>query len=456
MSRSKNTASASDIGRLLRAEGCLSESKYLHSDIEKVVENYADFMVAVLKFTQRPIESLLVRAAEEAFDKLEPGEAKTFASRMTAAFSYCRDKSRKMTTGKKLNAAVLKVCTAMLGKEGTPSKEARPSLECKEGSSRTSGSSTDIEAPLHHKRPLPVRSPSPVQNRFSTPDRVSKLRKEMSAAFGTLPDTMEVLKSPIVIEDSPVVTGRNSAAAQKSSSAAGSQHGPSSTKYVQYEDSAKLCVCRILPSGQVLEASMQIGSHGFLIARFADEEPFESEIPNALFALKSAASGIAVMRKPAAATQQVKRKAKDVDSKHVPREPSPEFVSLAGAEDKGDDKADSAASTLHDEEGEEESAGSPDEEIDPDAEEPAASTPDPLSFKGAMLKYVPAKKQSYIQEKIVVAGKNKLRLVVAVSETQSQNHKQLVKDMFDKLCKMKSFTKSKAVGLRTVALSSTS
>lgn len=455
--RSKNTASANDIGRLLKAEGCLSESKYLHSDIEKVVENFADFMVAVLKFTPRPIESLFVRAAEDAFDKLEPGEAKAFASRMTAAFSYCRDKSRKMTTGKKLNAAVLKVCTAMLGKDNLPG---RPASESKESlASRTSRSSTDgeVQQPLLHlKRPLPVRSPSPVQDRFSTPDRLSKLRREMSEAFGSLQSTIELPKSPIVIEESPVLAGRASSASRGSSDLAGSQHAPGDgpSKYVQYVDSAKLCVSRALPSGQVLEAVMEMGPHGFLVARFGDEDPFESEIPNALLAVKTAASKEPpVMRKPAAAPQKPKRKAKD-------RQPSPEIAFLTStAEVEGEEKAENAsAKTSHEEEGEEEgeeeSEGSPDEEIDPDDETPASVAPDSLIFKGSMLKYVPAKKQSYIQEKIVVAGKNKLRLVVAVSETQSQKHKDVVKEIFEKLSKMKSFTKSKAVGLRTLAISS--
>ena len=118
MARSKNTASADDIARLLRAEGTLNGAKYMHSDIELVIENYVELMVAVLRFTARPIESLLVRAAQLAFE-CDPEECRAFGQRIFQAFKFCQVKSTQMTSGKKLNPCVRRVCEQMLQSKGS-------------------------------------------------------------------------------------------------------------------------------------------------------------------------------------------------------------------------------------------------------------------------------------------------------------------------------------------------
>ena len=454
MSRAKNTATAQDVARLLRADGTtLVSSKFLHADIEVVVSHYEHFMVQYLKFTPRPVESQLKAAALEVYgETADAGEITLFAQRLQAAFSYCKQKAGQMVSGKKLNASVYAVATAFdAWKHKTGSVSATPSKASTGASSSKGASLSDLEAKL------PVRSPSPrrpadkkrMPSVFSpspgfaqSPDRVKRLRTALEDVFGSLPSGSDAVidlcgpmssKGPISIEDSPPAVVKH--------------------KGKEYLDSCKLCLVRLLPNGQVIEAVMKPGPKGFALAFFPDDNGMgiETELPNLMLAAK----GQAVMKKPAG------RGAKSSSSSRVENESgeavaaesvpgSPELVTFSGE-----------ASETNDEEDAEEEDATEDEEVEvPPVEEALAQPPPPAQeaaepvnpegfFKGKNLIVVFAALQSYIQEKLPTGKK---RLVVAVAMTQSENHRAIIKSIFETLKEKSLFDKASALRLRSEAL----
>ena len=68
------------------------------------------------------------------------------------------------------------------------------------------------------------------------------------------------------------------------------------------------------------------------------------------------------------------------------------------------------------------------------------------------MKAVYGAKQSYIQDKVVVAGKTKWRLVVAVSQVQAEDHKDIVARILAKLKRKPTFSKAEAINLRIDSL----
>jgi hypothetical protein len=189
---------------------------------------------------------------------------------------------------------------------------------------------------------------------------------------------------------------------------------------------------------------MQPGPNGFALAVFPGDNSsaIETELPNLMLIAKAQA----VMKRPAGrgvkalkiSTPTVSEEA--VEAESVPK--SPELVPFGSCD-------------LEEDEGEEEEEGTEDEELEEppaqEAHEPA-SIPDAELFKGDQLKVVYAAKQSYIQDKVVVAGKTKWRLVVAVSEGQAEDHKEIVAGILAKLKRKPAFSKAEALNLRTSSL----
>ena len=85
----------------------------------------------------------------------------------------------------------------------------------------------------------------------------------------------------------------------------------------------------------------------------------------------------------------------------------------------------------------------------PPAQEAAEPVNPERFFKGKNLIVVFAALQSYIQEKLPTGKK---RLVVAVAMTQSENHRAIIKSIFETLKEKSLFDKASALRLRSEAL----
>ena len=68
--RARNTASADEIRKLLKAElDGLDATKFMTTNMDKLVADYVVFMVALIKLTLRPSKKMLEAAAKAAFSK---------------------------------------------------------------------------------------------------------------------------------------------------------------------------------------------------------------------------------------------------------------------------------------------------------------------------------------------------------------------------------------------------
>jgi len=458
MSRAKNTATVQDVARLLRAEGTtLETSKFLHADIEVVVSNYERFMVQYLKFTPRPVESVLKAAAADVYETADPGEVLLFAQRLQAAFAYCKQKAGQMSSGKKLHASVFKVCQGFEAwKPKVSGVAARVPAKFPEGGSSSSSSKGPSNPDLEH----PVRSPSPRRvtdkRRMravispslapASPDRVKRLRTVLEGAFGRMPsssgsaidlDSPVSSKGLICIEDSP---------------AASAEQG----KGIEYLDSCKLCLVRLLPSGQLLEAAMKPGPQGFALAFFPDDngKAIETELPNLMLTAKAQT----VMKKPAGRGG----KSSNISSAEVESGEAVAAESMPGSPELVSLGAEACKLETNDEEDAEEEEATEDEEVEvPPAQEALVQPPpdpkeqaEPVNteglFKGSSLVVIYATMQSYIQEKLPTGKK---RLVVAVAKSQSENHQAVIKTILEILKEKPLFDKALALRLRSEALS---
>ncbi len=106
-SRVANTATPEKVAKVLRgARPAGPNPKELATtDMDKLVESHLELMADLLKATPRPTSTLLKKSALLAW-RCDAHEADLFASRMVAAFKYCRGKRNGATTFKKVHKAV--------------------------------------------------------------------------------------------------------------------------------------------------------------------------------------------------------------------------------------------------------------------------------------------------------------------------------------------------------------
>ena len=74
--RAKNTASTDEIRKLLKAElDGLGATKFMTTNMDKLVADYVVFMAALIKLTLRPSKKMLEAAAKAAFSKFKVDRA---------------------------------------------------------------------------------------------------------------------------------------------------------------------------------------------------------------------------------------------------------------------------------------------------------------------------------------------------------------------------------------------
>jgi len=143
VSRVKNEASLEDLNKLLRANvSKLAEADYMTTDVEDIVKNYSGFILDLLKATPRANKVLLCKACTIVFSSSKQ-VSECFVAAIGRAISFCRDRVKSSTSGKKLHPSVFSIENFLKGEEET-------------GTTRRATSSQSISLTSSSKRKRPT------------------------------------------------------------------------------------------------------------------------------------------------------------------------------------------------------------------------------------------------------------------------------------------------------------
>lgn len=276
IARAKNTATAADVGRVLRGGvASLEDEKYLTNDLEKIVEMYEPVIMDLLRLTPRPTAGVLKLGSSLAFsEKNTDAECHAFGEKLYNAVVMCREKSKSMSTGKKLSEPVRKICQFMLGGGASGSRPTDVSRSTSFTSTSSLEASSKKQVPGNWKQELCE----------------DKVKEEILAMYGLKKQTMGPPSAFAAVSSKDVV---EIASSQECSPA----KAKPSRDFLQHLDTEKRCLCRSFPNGNTIFATMSSGTNGFAVARFpGEEESIDTELPNAMLSIVPAA----VMKRPAA------------------------------------------------------------------------------------------------------------------------------------------------------------
>jgi len=310
MQRAANSASVNDIVLILR--GVLPNGpdmrKMADTNVDFIVDEYYDVVIALLKATPRPLSSSLKDAATLAW-KIDGGVADTFAYKISQAVAHCRPKKKQSTSGKKLSRGTHKVVEFM---NSVPSPtNAKLGKFARMVRRHLSDESDHMSS--NEKLPVTISSEggscaSSSTGTFATIASLSDLYGTDLTGHHRHSECVELLSSQEVevveVVDKPATK----------------------SKPVQYFDNIKCAVVREFPGGKRDVAKMVEGPRGMAIASFAGEKSFETECPNLL--LKPV-----VHKRPAALVK--KKPAAVMDDVAQIDEPAP-IDEAAGADDSAE------------------------------------------------------------------------------------------------------------------------
>jgi hypothetical protein len=344
MPRSLPEVTSRQLAKILRAnfpESGPAQALISEPDVEKVVHLVEDLLKDIANATGECPAGLLAKACSDAFT-VEKNYAISFGASVARAYSYCKQKAKESTSGKKLADSVRSVVAHIkLVQQGqVRSNLTKGADKIKAGQPKASPSEDeDTQASEVQKQtpppPLPVhqsrsaRSSSSLRRsqaqavedspvvQVPVPKQRKTSKAEIKALFGLgTPSPKKQATSPrpspseIVCLDSPspVATAASrrlnqktattsaaglqtpaaaaaAAAAAASSSAAKGPKGAataSQAQLVEGFDSCKQQYVRTL-AGEVIEvAELKPGPDGFCIARFGTEKSIVTEVPNLL------------------------------------------------------------------------------------------------------------------------------------------------------------------------------
>ena len=95
----------------VKEEPRLTSLLWKSSDMEVVVDSHNEFLVALAQNGYRRMHTALRQALKRQFDTSVP-ELNVFAKQMSEALSFCRQKRKRVFSGSKTSAGVLKVIRA--------------------------------------------------------------------------------------------------------------------------------------------------------------------------------------------------------------------------------------------------------------------------------------------------------------------------------------------------------
>lgn len=292
----KNTASPQDVARVIRgAVSSLSDEKYITSDLCKIVDHYEVTIMDVLRLTSRPNKGVLRQGSVEAFAEESPEETQLFADRLYDAIQMCKDKSKSMTTGKKLSEPVRRVCAFINRQACTEHVSQEPSKRPSRVStgSRTSTGSEHSARKEKLKQPLDAEAiKSSILSLYGLgAGRCNSSSSSAGPAADAFPEEPMIVMSS---QESSPVKPRPTKEAES---------------FVDFVINRKRALCRAFSSGRKEYAVMRSGAGGFALARFpGTDKDIQTEIPNALLDVQAAP----VMKRPAAPlSSKVAKKAKE-------------------------------------------------------------------------------------------------------------------------------------------------
>ena len=321
-SRARNDASPRDLIKILRANMSSFDEQWKTQDVESFVNTYQELLVDLCSATARPNASLVKEAVVLCWRDVSMDDAKQFGDRIAHAVSFVRGKIHSMTTGKKLSEPV-KVLVDVLSKRQSLGQ----SLLL--GARRRQLQATSPKKLVGSQFPLEVEDSdvevvaSKASSSSKAPSSATRSRADIFAMFGLQegnqqhPTKRHEDSSVVEVDDSPVKKAR----------------GNPVTVQTQFLDSAKLCMVRVLSSGEEVSSVMKAGPNGFAEAFLPGEVVgIPSELPNLLLQLpiKEAPSRQAVKKRPAGKPQKKPEAKENYDNDSSPaaaEEPEVEEVS---------------------------------------------------------------------------------------------------------------------------------
>ena len=109
--RAANTASPLQLQKIVRSNlSCLDAKLYGQASFDQICSSYEELIIDLLQATQRPTPKALEQAARAALDDPDPAACRQWSVSVCDAITYCRVKAKSMTSGSRLEPAVLKIC----------------------------------------------------------------------------------------------------------------------------------------------------------------------------------------------------------------------------------------------------------------------------------------------------------------------------------------------------------
>lgn len=463
-SRVRNEASVEDVKKLLRANvSKLTEADYMTTEVEDVVRNYSGFILDLLKATPRVNKNLLKAACGNVFSTSKD-VSECFAGAIVRAITFCKDKVRSSTSGKKLHPAVFSIVKFLKNDEepiirrGTSSQSISLS-----SSSKRKISSSPVRDSKCVSEVLALDTPSPTRFKGSFLDRTKQMLalspKSSSRA------SIFALYGQDVSKTATRSTAQSSTDVQLLDSESETDKLPEAkATFVQFLDSANMALKRRMADDSEIVATMRPGGAGFMEGFFGEDGPHSTDIPNAIFAAAVAKGGIPVMS--AAWRQDILDQVNA--NKQTPRGKG-KATGKAKAKAKAKVRAKPAAATVSEKE-----ACDQEDESDSDSHAPTelyddtgkafflqyglSSPPptiqrrEPVELKEVQLKLVCASDKTYILHKPKKADKFVLMVncTKAMADTSNKHHNAvIVVGVWDRFVKDKCVpTKDKAVEFR--------
>ena len=348
---------------------------------------------------------------------MKPAEAAAWARQMAAAVAFCTNKLKSFKTGAKLHADVRRVCVAIRDCKADRDKDPTASpvidVDSQPLKSKSLESMPSFGGQATSSTAVAKQSVADLKEMYGVASPISKRARRTLAFDSPMMISSQEDMSPVL--DLP----------EKSASSS------SMVKEHIYMDNS--CGVLVRQKGSSIEkAEMRFGATGFLEARFSGESHWSTtEVPNLIKELVDkqvvVAAVPAVRKKPSAAGAGKKKAAA--------KQPEA-MVEEAGADSV--EEADQEEESQH-----------LDDDVPP-TQEYAEAIPGQDFFTAHQLKVVTAKKQSYVTGK--PEGGGKYKLIVAVSQTQSDKHKDIIANIEAQMKAKKRFTKPWAISCRTSLL----
>ena len=325
MPRSLPEVTSRQLAKILRAnfpESGPSQALIAEPDVEKVVQLVEDLLQDIANATAECPAGLLTKACSEAFT-VEKSFAISFGATVARAYSFCKQKARESTTGKKLTNSVRSVVAHMnliqtgqvrgnLTKGADKIRSAQPEAKQSEDEDTQPPpvkQTPSPSLPLAHSSSRNSRGSSSLrQSQVETledspaaeePEYPKRSRAEIRALFGlgtpspkkraTSPGPSPSAEVVCLVSPSPVATASSRRMNQKTATAARLPPRTSATAApaaapaaVDAFDSSLQKFVRTLGGEIIKEAELKPGPDGFCLAQFEGEKDFVTEVPNLL------------------------------------------------------------------------------------------------------------------------------------------------------------------------------